>query len=370
MKNKTIVALFAFVLLVGIAVVFRNSIFRKALDVGYASGTTGMLSEVGVDGRNAFLLRIDEINDSGGVNGVKINPIVMNDENTAEGVTRVHQVFDRKQVHFVVGHILSSLDEAVLTEAQKKTKLLLSASMTSPRMDNLDDYFIRIASSYIGQVNHICSHMTTVDHIDSLTVVYDTRNKSYSEGFFHALEDRFPGSIKGYAVGTGEEAISVIRDRFASQPTEGLLMITPANLTALMCQTLKVLDIDTKQYTVSWSMTNDLFSDGGSAVEGLKIVYLKPDEGYEEKYEAFRSAFLARYGYEPSTICFSTYEITSLLIEAIARTGSTDVDVVRHYLLDRQFEGLYGDIHINAYGDREQAFAMYQVSGESFVLMK
>lgn len=341
-----------------------------SLPVGYASGTTGMLSEVGVDGRNAFLLRVEEINAAGGILGRKVEPVVLDDQNTPEGVALVHQAFDARGVHFVVGHILSVLDGAVLAQATNPSKLILSASMSSALMDGIDDNFIRISSSYLGQVDRMHRYMVDTDHLQSLSIVYDLRNKAYAEGFAKAMEARFTGPVTLYGIDEDAAALAVITEQVKQNPTEGLLMLTPANVTALICQTLQTQQIDMKTYSVSWSMTNDLFKDGGRAVEGLKIVYIRTDPQYEAAYQAFHDRFVRAYGYEPSTICYNTYEITSVLFEAMRRTGSIDVGTVRAELLEGHFEGLYGSIDIDDRGDRVQRFVMFTVKDGTFVALE
>lgn len=365
---KKYITLFSIIIIL-VVLVFVVTSRKEPLKIGYVSGTTGSLSEVGVDGRNSFLLKIKETNEAGGINGHMIETIIKDDENNPELVPLVHDAFDDEGVHFIVGHIISALDSAVLEEAKDDNKLILSASMSSALMDGIDDNFIRLASSYTGQVYHINDYMEDVDHIQSLSVIYDLRNATYTEGFYKVLSSVFEGDIYGYPINADDEVADIILNQIASQPTDGILLLSPASVTSQACQIMPNHDIDMEKYSFSWSMTNDLFEDGGNTVEGLKLVYVHYAEDYEGKYDAFRRRFIEEYDYEPSSICYNTYEMTSLLIESLEATDSFEPEVIKDYILNNSFDGLLGSISIDSYGDRIQTFAMFEVQDGEFIVI-
>lgn len=357
-------------LLVGIVVfaLVAYLIFRPtpALKIGYVSGTTGALAEVGVDGRNAFLLKIEEVNSEGGINGQMIEPVVLNDQNDPEQVPVVHEEFDEEEVRFIVGHIISSLDEAVLLEA-KKDKLILSASMSSAKLDGIDDNFVRLTSSYANQVAVLSDYIWSVKGVGSLTVVYDRRNAAYAQGFYETLSEIYPGTVvHGIAVDGETDFSKDVIDEMLSQPTDGIVMITPSLTTATLCQLLDQKDMDVQRFGVSWSMTNELFKEGGQTVNGLELVYIDLADEYATAYTSFRNKFIEAYGYEPSTICYNTYEAISVMVEAIEASGDLTVSDVKGHLVNREFSGLWDDILIDPYGDRQQEFYMYQAYNGQF----
>lgn len=341
---------------------------NSPIKVGYVSGTTGSLSETGVDGRNAFLLRIKEANEAGGIDGRMIETMVQNDENDPEKVPEVHDAFEEAGVEFIIGHIISGLDMSVLEEAKSEDKLIMSASMSSANMDGIDDNYIRIAGSYAGQVEYMSNYMYDVDGIDSVSVIYDMRNQAYAEGFYLTMIDMFPGKvINGYPI-TGEagEEEGVVEAILADNP-QAVLMITPAVETATYCQLLDVSRLQASKYSVSWSMTNDLYTNGGSSVEGVKIVYVPYENAYQENYDAFVQRFIDEYGYEPSSICFNTYEITSMFIEALRMVDTIDVNSVKEAMIGMEYQGLTDLIYMDEYGDRIQHYTMYEVIDGEFV---
>lgn len=349
-----------------VAFIFMNQ--HEPILVGYVSGTTGTLSETGVDGRNAFLLRINEANDAGGIDGRMIETMVLNDENDPEKVAEVHDTFEAAGVHFIIGHIISGLDMAVLKEAQSEDKLIMSASMSSANMDGIDDQFIRIAGSYAGQVEHLSKYMYETDGIASVSVIYDLRNQAYAEGFYLKLIEMFPGSvISGYAI-TGEpgEADGIVKAISQDAP-DAVLMITPAVETAKYCQMMDVSGLEMDKYSVSWSMTNDLFTNGGNSVDGLKIVYVPYEDSYQQNYDAFVDRFVEAYGYEPSSICFNTYEITSMFVEALNEVDQIQVDTVKDAMIHMTYDGLSAQIYMDEFGDRVQHYTIYEVMDGTFV---
>lgn len=354
-------------LLVTSVVVFFIVYSNRPIRIGYASGTTGALSEVGVDGRNSFLLKIKEVNDAGGINGRKIEALVLDDHNDPEMIPLVHEKFEAEEVEFIVGHILSVLGEAVLEEAQKE-KLILSASISSALMDGIDDNFIRLASSYAGQVDHLSNEIAK-DGIESLSIVYDLRNKAYAQGFYETMAEVYPGEILNvYSIGDEDSlSVSEISDLIEANPSQGVVYITPAVETAKFAQIFYTKGVEMSQYSVSWSMTNDLFIEGGKAVDGMQFVYVGISEDYTEAYQMFTNRYVQAYGTQPSTICYNTYEMTSILIEALESQRTTDITKIKNAIVGHEFEGLTDKITIDAYGDRQQQFAMYIAEGEAFI---
>lgn len=355
------------ILIATIVAIILQVYSNRPIKIGYSSGTTGILSEVGVDGRNSFLLKIKEVNEAGGINGRRVEAVVMDDQNDPEMVSKVHESFDAQGVDFIVGHIISALDEVVLKEA-KADKLILSASMSSPNMDGIDDNFIRLTASYTEQVVHL-SESLVEEGVESLTVVYDLRNKAYAEGFYKKMLEVYPGEIEmAYSIGS-EESLSEdeITNLIAEKPTEGILLITPAVETARFAQLLQTKDVDIAKYSVSWSMTNDLFVEGGKAVEGMRFIYIVYSDAYSQAYDSFRNNYIDTYGTEPSTICFNTYEMISVLVEVLETEGSTDVGKIKAGIVGHEFDGLTGNLIIDPYGDRKQIFTMYEAKDEAFI---
>ena len=69
-----------FSLVVFLAIPAGSAISGAPFKIGYTNAFSGFLAFMGTAGRDGFLLRVDEINAAGGINGHKLDVIVYDDE--------------------------------------------------------------------------------------------------------------------------------------------------------------------------------------------------------------------------------------------------------------------------------------------------
>lgn len=339
---------------------------EEKIKVAYVAGITGNLSELGIYGRNAFLLKVDEINASGGIDGVLIEAMVYDDLNDPEAIAAIYEELEKNEIKFVVGHILSSLADAVLEEAQRDDILILSATMSTKVIDGIDDNLLRtcISNSLQGL------KMAEVVHEDgheSVLIVTDQRNATYTNEFATTFSENFDGRVRSLQYmpddGSDEEILAALE----ADDYSALIMITPALDTAVLSQKSKLMDEAVDLYTVSWSMTKDLISNGGKHVEGMKIVYQESETLYEEKLAKYYNDYYQAYNEDSNFIGEITYEITSILAEAMANSETLDAKSVKANIVDHSFQGMSGIIEINSDGDGPGHYSLYIVKNGEFV---
>ena len=340
----------------------------RPITIAYVSGTTGDLSELGVDSRNGFMMHVEEINEDGGIKGRPVEVVIYNDQNNPDMIAGIHGDIEEAGIHIVVGHLISALDQAVLDRAQDDV-LIFSPSISSALMDDRDDNFLRLTGSYRGQVERLADHIYDTQGIEAVTLVYDVRNRAYSEGFSDYFKEVYKGQVRvSFPVGASEapEDMALI-EALEDSGTEGVVMITPANVTARLSQSLEKAGLTLERFSVSWSMTNDLFSDGGSSVEGIHFVYVDYEDETSERYKAYERNFFNRYGYEPSFISALSYETAMVLMEAMKESDDLTVTAVKESIVGHSFEGLNEAIEFNEFGDRKQPFIILESKDGQFI---
>lgn len=114
--------------------------------------------DAGRDRRDAFLMAIDEINNQTGTNrilpeGVKLVPIVKDDDNSAAGGTAAAKALIAEGVQIVIGSSGSSVSAAMATElgSQKIPQISYAASSPSLSDRSLYPYFMRVVGSDADQ---------------------------------------------------------------------------------------------------------------------------------------------------------------------------------------------------------------------------
>jgi branched-chain amino acid transport system substrate-binding protein len=114
--------------------------------------------DAGRDRRDAFLMAVYEINNQTGADrilpeGVKLVPIVKDDDNSAAGGTAAAQALIAEGVHIVIGSSGSSVSAAMAAELGPQNIPQISYASSSPSLSDrsLYPYFMRVAASDADQ---------------------------------------------------------------------------------------------------------------------------------------------------------------------------------------------------------------------------
>jgi len=354
------------IFLMAIVLILSGCSSNKPIKVAYVAGITGDLSELGIYGRNAFLMRVDEINAQGGIDGRLIEPLVYDDLNDPEKIKAIYKEIEEEEIDFVVGHILSSLAESVLKEASSEDVLILTATMSTRIIDNVDDYLIRTCISNSQQGKKMGQLIKDDGHRAAILVT-DQRNKTYSDEFGVTFESFYDGQVMTIPYLPDDESMEKILQAVESGEYGALIMVTPALDTALISQRIRLINNSLDFYGVSWSMSPDLIANGGKHVEGLKIVYQEADDQFKEARDKFYADYLETYKEESNFVGQITYEISDILFKAMKASKKIEPDQVKKELINHSFHGLSGLITINEYGDRPGVYTTYIVEEGQFI---
>ena len=101
--------------------------------VGLLHSFSGYLASVGIAYREGFMIGVDEINESGGINGKKIEVFIENDESdTAKGVPAALRLLNNEKVRALFGPGRSDVTEAIGPMVEKAHVVNLTSSVTLP----------------------------------------------------------------------------------------------------------------------------------------------------------------------------------------------------------------------------------------------
>lgn len=336
------------------------------ITVGFSAGLTGKLSELGVDARNGFLLKVDEINQSGGINGRKIVVDVQDDKNDPNEIPRVYQYYRENNIEFVFGHIISALAVNLIEEAAKEDILILNGTIATDKIDDIDDYFIRTAVSNKFQSIKMAEALLE-DAQESVVVIYDNRNLDYTKEFSDGVATLLPNSDITLLEYHPDEAADVHKKIEMINP-EAVVMVTPALDTASICQNLRKDGYEGDFYTVSWSMSNDLLTNGGQAVEGIIIVYQSSSPPDDDSYKAYQENFKETYGYDSTFVADVYYELAQIVFEKMGTLDEVTPEALKESLENTNIEGIYKVITLNGSGDAVGAYDLFIVENGEFKL--
>ena len=130
-RREFSIKLSLFSLVVFLAIPVGSAISGAPFKIGYSNSFSGFLAFMGSAGRDGFLLRVDEINAAGGINGHKLEVIVYDDESdVTKGALTFEKLIDSDNVHMVVGnnHSGIGIQNAALAEKNKIPYIMLGSS--------------------------------------------------------------------------------------------------------------------------------------------------------------------------------------------------------------------------------------------------
>lgn len=286
------------VLILCVIVLLITSCTKPPIKVAFVGGLTGDLSELGICSRNTFLMGIDKVNAEGGIGGRKIEVVVFDDGNNPERIPEVYEEIRAKDIEIVVGHMVSSLADAVLKEAAKGDVLIVSGTISTTKAKGIDDYFVR-TSPTTDQQSIALTKAIEADGVKELLIINDARNLQFVEDIssriINALD--IEATIIDYVPYQGHEDIVI--EKFTTKKFDGVLLSVPAEEAAFLSQLVKKENQDVSLYGISWAKDQALIEAGGSAVEGMKFSYRFTDPSKTDLIDAFYKDYEEMYG-EPS----------------------------------------------------------------------
>ncbi len=344
---------------------------RDPIRLGFIGSLTSKNSQLSIDGRNALQLGIKQVNTTGGINGRSLELVVKDDGASTEIALQKHAEFVEEGIELIIGHMTSNMAEAV-EQSQSNQLLFLSPSMSTSLLTGLDDYFIRTAPLTDNQA------LTFFELVDQLSVkqaviVYDLMNAEYSERmakYAQFLNDQ------NWSIGLSlvpfdsriDELEVVAKNILSYDEAELVLLISQSIDTAVLAQHLKKENDNLILASVSWSMTEDLILNGGTAVDGMYFIgVLKSEKPSQAKLD-FEQAFFEQYQYEPSFVSYMTYDAFNVMLDALKATKSYDADAIKEAILGMgTIQGIDEAYSIDAYGDNDKGYSMYQLINNQFV---
>ena len=164
------------------------------ITIGFSAALSGENTSFGNSLRNGFLLRVDEINAEGGINGRLIEVIVKDDQNELSGVREVDEFFIDKGVDIIFGHDFSFKAETILETTKDKNIIVFSATMATNNIAGIDDNFFRTSPTSDLQGKKIGEYANK--RYSRGLIIADESNKVLAENVINGYEQEFDGNVE------------------------------------------------------------------------------------------------------------------------------------------------------------------------------
>lgn len=337
--------------------------------IGFIGPTSGRSADLGISGRNGAMLAFEQINSQGGVNGREIKLIVRDDEQSAKRGREIIREFESLGVDAVLGPFTSGVAVAIMPLIDEAEMTTMAVTATSDQISGKDDFLLRTVSSTADHAaRHGAYHYQQLG-FRQVHVIVDEANAAYTQSWFEDYSrgvSMAGGEVPdrtGFTTGASVD-FAALASRVLTTEPDLIVLCTNSVDAAALAKAIRLSGAGVQIATSEWAGTERLISLGGDYVEGLIVPqYLNRQDG-SDKFQSFRQAYLDRFNqHEPGFSGKIAYNSARVLATALSeqKRGETLKDTI---LRLRQFEGVQGDILINATGDsRSETFISRIVNG-------
>lgn len=140
-----------------------------------------------------------------------------------------------------------------------------------------------------------------------------------------------------------------------------------------VAKALKDIPLPGGVYSSDTALSDRFLEDAGSSGAGWHVVFNgTPEILASAKADRFRSDFGRKYGEPPTQLAGNAYDLTNLVIDAVAAGAGRNRDAVRRSVLStRQYDGVNGRISFDELGEPlHWIMTGYRVSGGHFEVAK
>ena len=345
------------------------------IKIGVAGPHTGDLAPYGLPTKDAAEMLIAEVNAKGGINGIQIELLFVDDQCKPEIATNVATKLVSEGVNVVIGHVCSGATKAAMGIYKGAKVIVISPSATNPPLTKSGDYpnFYRTIASDDDQGKMAATFVIDKLNAKYIAIVHDKGD--YGKGFAdfskEAIEKSGKAKVVMYeGIQPGAMDYTAVIQKLRKEGADALIFggyhPEASKLLALM---------NKRKINVPFIGPDGIKGDGflkiaGKDAEGVYATGPMDVSKYPLNVKAHND-YKAKYGKEPGTFFDQGYAATLAALNAIKVAGGTDYDALGKALKSSVIETTVGKIKFDARGDAEGVgFSVYQVRKGAFVEVK
>jgi branched-chain amino acid transport system substrate-binding protein len=334
---------------------------RSPIRIGFVGCMSGRFSDLGTSGRNGVMLAVEEQNERDGIQGRPIELITRDDRQDKEFARKAVQELMEENVAAVIGHMTSAMSVATVPLINREKVLMVSPTSTTNQLNDLDDFFLRVMPPNRAETSHLARHAYAQLGLRRVVAVYDVSNRAFSEGIamhFKTTFEELGGHVTHalpFDSGPDLDFVELVSG-LPLEDADGLLLISAARDTAMICQHLHLQGVHLPILSSGWAMTADLLHLGGHAVEGLVFSHLLDQTSRLDRFQSFKARYRERFGEDPDFAAAHAYEAALMVFDGLrAIDDPYDSTALKAAILSQAtFYGVQGDFHINRFGEPQR----------------
>ncbi len=342
---------------------------------GVAGPHSGDLASYGLPTVNAAKLVIDKKNANGGINGKKIEMLVEDDVCKPEISTNTATKLVSDGVQVVLGHICSGATKAALPIYRNAKILVMSPSATSDELTLSGDYpnFFRTIAPNAAQSPAMIDFAVDKLGLKKIAIIHDKGDygKPLAEGAKAYVEKTGKGKVVLFeGITPGAMDYSAIVQKIKNSGANVVVF------GGYHPEASKIITIMKKKRLKAKFVSDDGVKDdtfikvAGAAAEGVYAAGPQDNSTNPMALEA-KKEHKAVFGSDPGAFFEGAYSATLVMLNAIEKAGSTNLDDLKKVLETEKVATPIGNIKFDKNGDAVGVgFSMYVVKNGKFEVVK
>lgn len=343
----------------------------STVGIGFVSTLTGPNAVYGLSQQKALEYEIATVNAHGGIAGhpVKIVETLNDGGDPSNATITAQRLCDNPAVDIAMGYSDSDITIAaapVITTCKLPT---IGLAVTAAQLAGLSKYLYMIdpSNSSVGVAD--AKYAVTGLRGKRIAVLY--LEDSYGEGidstFVKEVAKLGSKVVSNLGYGSSVVDFSSQLSQVQSQQPDLIYLAGFYSQGALIAKQARGAGISTELFGSGGNVSPDLFTLGGSAVNGMYLETTFDPAAKTSAIQAFDSGFEATYHTAPDDWAALTADAFAALTHAVQITGGTSRADIQKGLGEVNFTGVTGHIRFNSQGERPGTSSFVIVRGGKFV---
>jgi branched-chain amino acid transport system substrate-binding protein len=326
----------------------------QTIKIGVVGPTTGAVTQYGDMVREGVDTAVERINATGGVNGKKLETVVIDDGcEPKQGPVAANRVVNSK-IGFVVGHVCSGATIAAADIYNNEGVVMVTPSATSPALTDGKNYEFIFRTIGRDDQQGPAAAKFILDKIKPKKVAVLHDKQSYGQGIATAVKnDLEKGGVPVAifeGINAGDSDYSAVITKLKAQGVDFVYYGGYHPEMGLLLRQAAEQGVKAKWMGPEGTGNPDINAIAGDAVEGM-LLTLPADFTQNAANAEIVKAFEAKKRNAGGAFQMTAYAATQVIADGIKGAGTDDPTKVAKYLHANSFDTPIGKVSWNKQGD-------------------
>jgi ABC-type branched-subunit amino acid transport system substrate-binding protein len=359
------------IVLIGVLILSNKSVNNKTIKIGVATLLNGDYAALGENIVDTLKLRIDEINDNGGIRGKEIE-LVVEDSGLSgkDGLSAMSKLINVDKVKYIIAGMTSNGTLASADLINTSHTITMVPVTGGSNIDKAGQYIFRVGNSDVLAGRDIAKQIISMGYkrigIVSEVTEYtqdiansflNTLNESHKD---IVINERFEPNTKDFK--------TLVNKVVKANPQAIVVLSQTGTNAALFIKQLREMRLSVKIFTDFTLATNSSVKDILGSMNS--IYFADPMYSNDSKMINFTSKYKDKYNRDPFIAFHSAATIDSvdLIISAISNVGDDSVlvqDWLSHKVVN--YDGYMGRFSLDSLGNSDLGFRIKYIDNDKIV---